>query len=88
MARDSTLNVPKKTKKDHSLHGNSRVSGAETYYDPAYDSIAQGTSSGVSHDFPRRTLQLRHTKTAQASQRPTHPMGLLPPPQRIRRKAS
>ena len=39
MARDSTLNVPKKKKKkwenDHSLHRNSRVSGAETYYDPA-----------------------------------------------------
>lgn len=159
MSRDSILNVPKKKKRenDHSLHWNSRVSAAETYFDPAVwlnstrhlkwfppwegrvcgrlrkceqashkptsacvaSATALGTSAilpsrggtnrkgtrllqgkevwtnamtiqcnCVSHDFPRRTLQLRRTKTAQASQRPTHPMGLLLPPQRIRSKAS
>lgn len=147
----------KKKENDHSLHWNSRVSAAETYFDPAVwlnstrhlkwfpqregrvcgrlrkceqashkptsacvaSATALGTSAVlpsrggtnrkgtrllqgkevwtnamtiqcncVSHDFPRRMLQLRRTKTAQASQRPTHPMGLLLPPQRIRRKAS
>lgn len=69
MARDSTLNVPKKTKKDHSLHGNSRVSGAETYYDPAYDSIAQGTSSGSPSGKPETAADVR--KCEQASHKPT-----------------